>query len=120
MEPAMNRPLVFGLALISAAIASPAIVLAQAPPKVMAQAGHRDPEACHEAPATIGRGQGSDIDVKTPGDRTLSDQLAQSSGVICPPPHVDSEIHHPAPPGGTMPVIPPPGSPGGNPDVKPK
>lgn len=51
--------------------------------------------------------------------RTLSDRLAQSRGVICPP-AVDQEMRQPPPEGGAMKVIPPPGSPGGNPNVQPK
>jgi hypothetical protein len=53
---------------------------------------------------------------------TLSDKLNRSDGVIKPPAGVDPEIHAPVPEGktGRMPVIPPPGSPGGNPDVDPK
>jgi hypothetical protein len=39
--------------------------------------------------------------------------------VICPP-NVDPGIKVPAPETGKMPVIPPPGSPGGDPNVKPK
>jgi hypothetical protein len=56
-----------------------------------------------------------------PGDssKTLSDKLAQGGGVICPP-NVDPGIKVPAPETGKMPVIPPPGSPGGDPNVKPK
>jgi hypothetical protein len=51
----------------------------------------------------------------------LGDRLAKSDGVICPPPGVDPEMHAPAPDaGGNTPVIPPPGSPGGNPNVRPK
>jgi hypothetical protein len=50
----------------------------------------------------------------------LGDKLAKSGGVICPPSTADSEIHAPTPEGGTMPVIPPPGTPGGNPNVVPK
>ncbi|HEY4405041.1 MAG TPA: hypothetical protein VGN55_10325, partial [Xanthobacteraceae bacterium] len=50
---------------------------------------------------------------------TLSDKLAQTDGVICPP-NVDPDIRAPTPQGGTMPVIPPPGSPGGDPTVRPK
>jgi hypothetical protein len=53
-------------------------------------------------------------------DKSLSDQLAQSKGVICPPAGVDPGMRQPPPEGGTMKVIPPPGSPGGNPDVVPK
>jgi hypothetical protein len=51
----------------------------------------------------------------------LGDRLAKSDGVICPPAGVDPEMHAPAPStDGTMPVIPPPGSPGGDQSVKPK
>ena len=53
-------------------------------------------------------------------ERTLSDQLAQSKGVICPPAGVDPQMHQTPPEGGAMKVIPPPGSPGGNPNVQPK
>jgi hypothetical protein len=54
--------------------------------------------------------------------RTLSDQLNKSDGVIKPPSGTDPGIAAPAPvPNpGTTPVIPPPGSPGGNPSVDPK
>ena len=51
--------------------------------------------------------------------RNLSDKLAQTEGVLCPP-NVDPEIKAPTPQGGPMPVIPPPGSPGGDPGVRPK
>jgi hypothetical protein len=50
----------------------------------------------------------------------LGDKLAKSGGVLCPPSTADSEIHAPTPEGGNTPVIPPPGSPGGNPNVVPK
>jgi hypothetical protein len=51
----------------------------------------------------------------------LSNRLASSGGVICPPSNVDPEIKLPTPEtGNTMPVIPPPGSPGGDPSVQPK
>jgi hypothetical protein len=49
----------------------------------------------------------------------LSERLAQSDGVLCPP-NVDPGIKAPTPDTGRMPVIPPPGSPGGDPDVQPK
>jgi len=54
--------------------------------------------------------------------KPLGDTLAQSDGVLCPPPGVDPEMHAPTPnpPSGSMPVIPPPGSPGGDPNVRPK
>jgi hypothetical protein len=50
----------------------------------------------------------------------LSDKLSQTNGVICPPSNVDPAMKTPAPDTGKMPVIPPPGSPGGNPNVQPK
>ena len=50
----------------------------------------------------------------------LGDKLAKSDGVLCPPAGVDPEIRAPTPEGGTTPVIPPPGSPGGDPTVRPK
>jgi hypothetical protein len=52
-------------------------------------------------------------------NQTLSDKLDQSNGVICPP-NVDPGIKAPTPNAGNMPVIPPPGSPGGDPTVQPK
>ena len=53
---------------------------------------------------------------------TLSEKLEASDGVIKPPANMDPEITVPAPvPNpGTTPVIPPPGSPGGNTTVGPK
>ena len=53
-------------------------------------------------------------------NKTLSDQLADSKGIICPPSGVDPEMRQKPQEGGTMKVIPPPGSPGGNPSVQPK
>jgi hypothetical protein len=50
----------------------------------------------------------------------LSDKLAKSDGVLCPPSGVDPEIRMPTPDVGNTPVIPPPGSPGGDPTVRPK
>lgn len=53
---------------------------------------------------------------------SLSHQLNRSGGVINPPANIDPGLTQPAPDLGarSMPVIPPPGTPGGNPDVKPK
>jgi hypothetical protein len=53
-------------------------------------------------------------------DQTLSEKLARSDGIICPPAGVDSEMHVKPPEGGEIRVIPPPGSPGGDPTVRPK
>ena len=52
---------------------------------------------------------------------SLSNTLDQSGGVIVPPKGVDPGIVVPPAPVDTkMPVIAPPGSPGGNPGVQPK
>ena len=55
-------------------------------------------------------------------DKTFSEQLDKDKGVIVPPPVGDEAIHGPAPDAtpGTTPVIPPPGTEGGNPNVEPK
>ena|SRR5947209_668396 len=50
----------------------------------------------------------------------LGDKLARSDGVLCPPSGIDPEMRAPAPEGGKTPVIPPPGSPGGDPSILPK
>jgi hypothetical protein len=52
----------------------------------------------------------------------LSDRLDRNKGVIRPKGDVDPNIDAtpPGEPQGTMPVIPPPGSPGGDPRVQPK
>lgn len=58
----------------------------------------------------------------TTGQRTepIGDKLARSDGVLCPPAGVDPEIRAPTPDAGNTPVIPPPGSPGGDPTIRPK
>ena len=86
--------------------------------------------ACHAqtvAPApspdaTTPKSQNEVPQVTPPAPGTLSEQLSRSGGVIQPPPHADRKIEAPTPDPGaqSMPVIPPPGSPGGDPNVKPK
>src|SRR5215210_1036921 len=58
----------------------------------------------------------------TPSGESLSDRLGRTEGVIHPPTSLnpDMSVRPPVPDAGTTPVIPPPGSPGGNPDVEPK
>ena len=71
--------------------------------------------ACAQAPSA---GQKPCAEPGEPS-KTLSEKLDQGGGVICPP-DVDPAIRTPAPETGKMPVIPPPGSPGGDPKVQPK
>ena len=57
---------------------------------------------------------------ETTGGANLSDELSRSNGVICPPAEVDPGISVPPTGRGVMPVIPPPGTPGGDPTIIPK
>jgi len=51
----------------------------------------------------------------------LSQKLNESKGVISPPTQVDPKMRvKPPSEEGSMRVVPPPGSPGGNPNVQPK
>jgi hypothetical protein len=56
-----------------------------------------------------------------PANRDMSSRLSQQKGMINPP-NVDPgmTVSPPAHGAGVTPVIPPPGSPGGNPSVVPK
>jgi hypothetical protein len=78
-----------------------------------------DPKAC----APQDRLQADQGEVKTPRETTgenLSDKLARTDGVICPP-DVGHDMRLKAPEtDAKTPVIPPPGEPGGDPSVRPK
>jgi hypothetical protein len=65
-------------------------------------------------------GKGGEVDTQHDATRNLGDKLARSGGVICPPEHVDPEIKQSTPPCGAKPVIPQPGSPGGDQSIHPK
>jgi hypothetical protein len=78
----------------------------QAPPQ---QSVACPPGAQRESPTT---GKGN--------SKPLSDKLAQSNGVICPPTSVDPQMQVPPPGGGRLKVLPPPGTPGGDQNVQPK
>ena len=113
-----------GLAI--AALLMPSIVAAQAPPPTKAPVAPKvdqlDPKACAQSDMQTTVGKGGDAQThRQDGKDDLSEKLARSGGVICPPEHVDPEIRQPTPPtGGSMPVIPPPGSPGGDQSIQPK
>ena len=100
-------------------------VEAQAPPSPHRPqpptATHPDPQPCAEPRANNQQLPEKRGTPPTTGSAPpLSDQLAKGEGVICPPKGVDPEIVAPTPDVGRMPVIPPPGSPGGDPTVRPK
>jgi hypothetical protein len=72
------------------------------------------------APACPPDVKGDPPTVGGPSTGDLSDRLADSRGVICPPAGVDPDIQVKPPDGGRLKVIPPPGSPGGDLNVQPK
>ena len=72
------------------------------------------------ASATVVTALAADTTGCTPQERQQASQdLSQTAGVICPP-DVDPAMKAPTPKSGNTPVIPPPGSPGGDPKVEPK
>jgi hypothetical protein len=83
-----------------------------------AQPGPANPNSAAQAPCTPG--PGSDGTVGSGANQNLSDKLANSNGVICPPSNVDPDMQKAAPGGGRMKVIPPPGAPGGDRGTIPK
>ncbi len=94
---------------------------AQAPPAPatppQATAPPPSPNTADCAPTTP---NGSGVTVGQ-SNEALGDRLAKSNGVLCPPSGVDPQMRAPTPDNsGKMPVIPPPGSPGGDPNVRPK
>jgi hypothetical protein len=100
--------LILGLVAIMAgygvALAQPSTPRQDTPPAAACPPDVKDP------PPTVGG----------PARPDLSDRLADSKGVICPPSGVDPDMHVPPPQGGEMRVIPPPGAPGGNRNIEPK
>jgi ABC-type transport system substrate-binding protein len=113
-----------------ACLALPTLAAAQAPPAATppatppaaSGAASTDPRC---APTTARPADGTIAPAPQGGtagsaQQPLGERLARSDGVLCPPANVDPEIRAPTPDVGTTPVIPPPGSPGGNPNVRPK
>jgi hypothetical protein len=83
---------------------TPAPPLTAVPPATECQRGLTAPAASGE----------------TTGSADLSDKLSRSKGVICPPTGIDPGISAPPVGGGVTPVIPPPGTRGGDPSIIPK
>jgi hypothetical protein len=114
----------FGAMLFAVALA-PTLAAAQAPPAARSpSATAPDPlhtRDCANPSGAATTGQRGDADVAKPDGSNLSQKLAQSNGVLCPPKAVDPDMQAPTPPAGRMPVIKPPGTPG-SPDqsVQPK
>ena len=92
--------------------------LAQTPPKPAAPA----PPEVMEPPS---ENQSPPLDPSTGGSeptKPLTEKLHENEGVLEPPRGVDPGIEKKPPEDfqGKTPVIPPPGEPGGSPDVQPK
>jgi hypothetical protein len=85
-------------------------VVAQSAGDAPSEGGVTCPPDVKGEPPTIGSGS----------SKPLSDKLAQSKGVICPPTELDRDMQITPPSGGQLKVIPPPGTPGGNQNVQPK
>lgn len=112
------------LLMVGALLATSADAIAQAPPtpatpqQQTAPPPPPSPANCEPMGASGKRGQ-PDATVGR-SNEPLGDKLAKSDGVLCPPSGVDPEIRAPTPDTGKTPVIPPPGSPGGDPSLRPK
>jgi hypothetical protein len=106
-------------------VASAEAAMAQAPPALTTPPAETAPAAsantCAPTKPVPLRGMIAPEPTTTgQAGETLGDKLARSDGVLCPPAGVDPEIRAPTPDAGNTPVIPPPGSPGGNPNLRPK
>lgn len=110
MHVSVTRSLWMALPIVIALIPNGRGVTQPAP----AQQG--DPKACSDQERLRLDGQNSPRD---PSRQDLSEKLDKTEGVLCPP-NVDPAIKAPTPDAGKMPVIPPPGAPGGDPNVRPK
>ena len=106
---------------------APAVVSAQAPPSPATPPAQTAPPSAQRAANCAPMQQPSRPGAAAPEGTTtgqntapLGDKLAKSDGVLCPPAGVDPEMRAPTPDAGKTPVIPPPGSPGGDPSVRPK
>ncbi len=114
--------------LTAAALVMPAVARAQAPatpatpPPPTAIQNHPESNAdCASSRLSNPNARPGVTTGQAPSDSApLSDRLAAGNGVLCPPSGVDPEIRAPAPDVGKTPVIPPPGSPGGDKSVQPK
>lgn len=114
------------LILAGLLIAVPAAAIAQAPPTPVTPSQATAPpppqRSSQCAPAQPAQPHSNTAPGETTGQarEPLGDRLAESNGVLCPPEGVDPAMRAPAPDVGKTPVIPPPGSPGGDPNVQPK
>jgi hypothetical protein len=119
----MNRTLLIAGLVFAGANAA----IAQAPPTPSTPPAQTAPPPADRANANCTPTQTNSQGTITPdssgkSSENLGDKLAKSDGVLCPPSNVDPAMRAPAPKSdnSNTPVIPPPGSPGGDPSVRPK
>jgi hypothetical protein len=107
-----NRLLRLTIVIIAACVgfAQAGVVLAQPTENTSPEQGVTCPPDVKGEPPTVGGGSSG----------PLSDKLARSKGVICPPAGIDRDMQVTPPGGGHLKVIPPPGTPGGDQNVQPK
>jgi hypothetical protein len=91
----------------------------------LALGGHASAQSTRDLPAQEGVTCPPDVKGEPPtvgrsGSKPLSDRLADSKGVICPPSGLDQDLQVKPPGGGQLKVIPPPGTPGGDQRIQPK
>jgi hypothetical protein len=88
---------------------------------MLAVAGGAPLCAAAQEPPLLSPSPNAECQRRTLGSRAnLSDRLSRSKGVICPPAGIDPGLAVPPVGGGITPVIPPPGTPGGDPGLIPK
>lgn len=125
-RPFPSMRIKYTLLLSAALTAAAGAASAQAPPAPATPPAQTAPpqaaRAANCAPMQQPAHPGAAVPDGTTGQRSepLTDKLARSDGVLCPPAGIDPEIRAPTPQTGNTPVIPPPGSPGGDPTVRPK
>ncbi len=98
----------FRVLCLMIAASAPAAAFAQQPPESKSETAQpteqRDPKACAQQRTTVGEAGDLKMEQK-PG--SLSQQLANSDGVICPPAKIDPDIGAPVPKGGAIQEIHP-------------
>jgi hypothetical protein len=110
-------------------VACSSAVFAQAPPTPATPPAQTAPPLAERANANCAPTQTTPRGTIAPNGTTtgqspepLGDKLAKSDGVLCPPSNIDPAMRAPTPnsDSSNTPVIPPPGSPGGDQSVRPK
>ena len=118
MMRSMAILLLLTAAMVGESRCNPAIAQQATPPALP------NPQPIPEAPPAAGTPPPDEIRPREDTGRStesMSDRLSKQGGTLTPP-NVDREmaISPPAAEAGKMPVIPPPGTSGGNPNVQPK